>query len=309
VFALSSTAVLGLVLLATPANAASQAPFPSCEVGTRYIELEADAPGRAPEVCIRPEVSTTLFFDTALARVEVEDRELFRRVKVADDTLTLLPSEALHDGARVPVVVYFQDDAAPVSATFLLVVHPSQAERQVEVSRHARTVSSYQQGEQQARAEAQRCWEDKALLQAEFSGQGGLSGLIARGWLDKKGVVTKDISNTITQRLGSILLVQNVISYRAVGPGRRGRVAVEMELQNRGAVDWKVMGAALMGAKGETLTGLTVWLDAPISPGKFQRLVVEMDATENELRGAFTLKLWSGEAGAGGVILDGVTWP
>jgi hypothetical protein len=54
-----------------------------------------------------------------LARVDVEGRERFRRVKVVDDTLTLVASEALHDGERVPVTVYFQDGVAPMSATFV----------------------------------------------------------------------------------------------------------------------------------------------------------------------------------------------
>jgi para-nitrobenzyl esterase len=51
----------------------------------------------------RPEPSLTLFFDTKLARVEVEGQERFRRVKMMDDTLTLVASEALHDRERVPV--------------------------------------------------------------------------------------------------------------------------------------------------------------------------------------------------------------
>jgi hypothetical protein len=37
----------------------------------------------------------------------------------------------------------------------------------VEVSRHERTVASLRQGEQQARAEAQQCRDEKARLQAE----------------------------------------------------------------------------------------------------------------------------------------------
>ncbi|WP_157774844.1 DUF2381 family protein [Melittangium boletus] len=64
-------------------------------------------PSKTPEVCIRPELSLTLCFDAKLARVEVEGREWFRRVKLVDDTLTLVASEALHDGERVPVTVYF----------------------------------------------------------------------------------------------------------------------------------------------------------------------------------------------------------
>jgi uncharacterized protein (TIGR02268 family) len=308
VFTLSSTALVGLALLAAPAEASERALLPTCETGTRYIELTADTPSKTPEVCIRPELSLTLFFDAKLARVEVEGRERFGRVKVMDDTLTLVASEALHDGERVPVTVYFEDGAAPTSATFVLVVHPSQAERQVEVSRHERTVASHRQGEQQARAEAQQCREEKARLQAECSGQGGLTGLIANGWLGKAGVVARRLPG-VTSLRGDPLAAWTVISYRAGGPEGRGRLAVEMELFNRGTVTWTPAGATLVGSKHEELTGLTVWPLEPIPPGKSKRIVVELDATESEARGTFTLKLWAGEAGAEGLALDGVTFP
>ncbi|OJT16429.1 hypothetical protein BO221_50415 [Archangium sp. Cb G35] len=305
---MSSTALIGLALLAAPVDATERATLPICETGTRYIELTADAPSKMPEVCIRPELSLTLFFDAELARVEVEGRERFRRVKVVDDTLTLVASEALHDGERVQVTVYFQDGAAPTSATFVLVVHPSQAERQVEVSRRERTMASLRQGEQQARAEAQQCREEKARLQAECHGQLGLTGFIVNGWLGKKGVVARWLKD-VTSRPGDSLIASNVVSYRAVGPEGRGRVAVEVILFNRGTVTWTPTGAALVGSKREELTGLTVQSLEPIPPGRSQRIVVELDAAENEARGSYTLKLWAGEAGAGGVNLDGVTFP
>jgi hypothetical protein len=57
------------------------------------------------------------------------------------------------------------------------------------------------------------------------------------------------------------------------------------------------------------LTGLTVWPLEPIPPGTSRRIVVELDAAESEARGTYTLKLWAGEAGAGGVNVDGVTFP
>jgi uncharacterized protein (TIGR02268 family) len=309
VFALSSTALLGLTLFAAPVDAAAQTTLPVCEAGTRYIELTADASSKPAELCIRPALSINLFFDAKLERVEVEGRERFRRVKVVDDTLTLVASEALPDGERVPVTVYFQDDAAPASATFVLVVHPSQAERQVEVSRHERTRASLREGEQRARAEAQQCREEKASLQAECSRQAGLTGLIENGWLDEKDIVAKVITLNVTQHPGDSLVAQKVISYRAVGPEGRGRVAVRVKLFNPGAVAWMPTGAALVGAKQEALTGLTVWPLEPIPPGRFRNITVEMNATESEARGSFTLKLWAGEAGAGGVNLDGVTFP
>ncbi|QRN94045.1 DUF2381 family protein [Archangium violaceum] len=307
-FVLSSTALLGLTLLTVPSDAAEQAPLPTCETGTRYIELTADASNKPPEVCIRPELSINLFFDGKLARVEVEGRERFRRVKMMDDTLTLVASEMLHDGERVPVTVYFQDDVAPTTASFVLVVHPSQAERQVEVSRHERTMASLRLGEQQARAEAQQCREDKARLQEECSGQLGLTGFIVNGWLGKRGVVSRWLKD-VTSRSGDALYAQDVITYRAVGPEGRGRVAVEVMLRNRGPVAWTPMGVALVGSKREDLTGLTVWPLKPIAPGESQLMVVELDAAESEARGTYTLKLWAGGADIGSVSLEGVTFP
>ncbi|WNG26501.1 DUF2381 family protein [Cystobacter fuscus] len=262
--ALSSPALLGLALLTAPVEATEWAPLPTCEASTRYIELTADTPSKTPEVCIRPELSLTLFFDAELARVEVERRERFRRVKVVDDTLTLVASEALHDGERVPVTVYFQDGAAPTSATFVLVVHPSHAERQVEVSHRERTMAFLRQGEQQARAKAQQCREEKARLQAECSEQLGLTGFIVNGWLSKKGVVAQWLKD-VTSRPGDSFVARNVISYRAVGPEARGRVAMEVMLRNRGTVAWTPMGATQVSAKREELTVLTV---CPWSPSR-----------------------------------------
>ena len=307
-FALSSSALLGLVLFTAPVEATGRAPLPTCEVSTRHIELTADASSQTPEVCIRPELSLTLFFDAKLVRVEVEGRERFRRVTMVDDMVTLVASEALHDGDRVPVTVSFQDGAAPASATLVLVIHPSQAERQVEVSRHERTLASLRLGEQQARAEAQQCREDKARLQAECSGQGGLAGLILGGWLGEKGVVARVLGG-VTFRSATPLKTWSVTSYRAMGLGGRGRVAVELKVRNQGAVTWTPSVASLVGAKGEELTGLKVSPLEPIPPGRSLHIVVELDAAESEARGTFTLKLWAGEAAEEGVTLDGVTFP
>jgi uncharacterized protein (TIGR02268 family) len=312
VLALSLSPLLELALLAAPAEATERAPLPTCETGTRYLALTADAPSSPTEVCIRPELTLNVLFDAKLARVDVEGRKRFRRVAMTDDLVTLVASEALHDGERVPVTVYFQDGAAPTSATFVLVVHPSQAERQVEVSRHERTLASFRQGEQQARAEAQQCREEKARLQAECSGQGGLTGLIDNDWLGEAGVAARTLEG-FTFRSAVPLQTGEVISYRTVGSkekGRaRGRVAVAVWLTNQGEVAWTPAGAALVGAKHEALTGLTVSPLKPLLPQETRRIVVELNAAESEARGTFTLKLWAGQDGAGDVSLEGVTFP
>ena len=86
-------------------------------------------------------------------------------------------------------------------------------------------------------------------------------------------------------------------------------MAVKVKLFNPGTVPWTPTGAALVGSKRETLTMLTVWPLGPILPGTYRSITVEMNATERDARGTFTLKLWAEEAGAGGVNLDGVTFP
>src|SRR5687768_9547192 len=78
VFALSPAALLGLALLATPAEATARTPLPTCETGTRHVELTAEAPGEVHEVCVHPGRPTSFFFDAKLARVELAGSERFR---------------------------------------------------------------------------------------------------------------------------------------------------------------------------------------------------------------------------------------
>ena len=305
---LTLSTLLGLALLASPGEATEKPPRLTCESGTRYIELDASRPSQVPEVCIRPALTTNLLFDAELARVEVAEPGYFRRVKPAGDMLTLIPSEGLADGVRVPVTVFFKDGAAPVSASFVLVVHPSEAERQVEVSRHPRTLESFRQGEQQAQAQVQQCREEMARLQAECSGRSGLTGLIASGLLGEEGVAAQRLPKA-TLRPGSFFEIHGVISYRAGGTGGRGRVAVEVELKNMGTTPWTPVGAALVGPNGKVLGQPTVWLLEPIAPGWKQRVVVEVEATGEEAQGTFTLKLWAQGGADASVLLDGVMFP
>ena len=301
-----SSVLYGMLLLAASSAPSDKPPLPTCETGTRHIELEADTPGQSAEICIRPGLSLSLLFDATLARVDIEGRERFRRVDEGAAFLSLVASEALHDGDRIPVRVSFQSDSAPTSASFTLVVHPSQAERQVEVARHERTVASYRQGERQARAEAQQCQEEMARFRAESGGRGGLADLILHDVLGSNGVTVRKLD--AAQHPGLPLYTHRVISYRAVGNKQQGRVAVELDLTNSGTTAWTPAGAALVDPTREHLADMKVWPLEPLPPGKRGRLVVEMDAAEDEAQGPFTLKLWD-EQGREGALLDGVTFP
>lgn len=306
--------MLGLVLLTAPVNAAAQTPLPVCETGTQHVELKEDTSTKAGEVCIHPGLSTTLVFDSQLARMELAKRERFRLVLQGENALTLIPSVALGAGERVTVTVYFVDKVAPMSAIFELVVHPFQAQRQVEVTHHPRTLASYREGEQRARAEALQCQEEKALLQKKCGGQAGFALLIDQGVMGKGGVASEDISRDVTARPGNTLTSMKTLSYRSDtervdGTQKVVRLVVQLEPKNTGKTPWTPSGAVLVGPEHVELKALGVWSREPIPPGEKRLVVVEVDATEFEARGTFTLKLW-GEGGSANVeLFDGVTFP
>jgi len=313
VLTLSSAALLPLVLLAAPAGASEPSPLPTCESGTRHLELTADMPRTAHEVCIHPGLSSSFLFNVKLARVELPGRKRFRVLE--DETgFLLVPTRALRDGARVPVTVHFQDGTVPASVTLLLVVHPAEAERQVEVTLQPRTLASYREGEQRALEEVQRCRQEKASLEAECSGKVGLTALLARKLMGKKGVPSKDLKEGMSARSGNTLITSEAHSYRSdtarMEGGRRVvRLAVVQELRNTGTRPWTLAGAVLVGPQGEQWKALGLWPLEPIPPGKKRRVVVEVEAPEEAARGTFILKLWSQEGGARGELFDGVTFP
>jgi uncharacterized protein (TIGR02268 family) len=195
-----------------------------------------------------------------------------------------------------------------------LVVHPSEAERQVEVTRHPRTLTSYQQGERQARAEVQRCREEKARLQAECAGQVGLTSLLAQELMGEGGIPYKDIYKSVTSPPANTLTSSNPRTYRSETARKEGghkvvRLAVELELRNRGKQPWTPAGAVLVGPQHVELKVLGVWPLEPIPPGTKRRVVVEAEATEDAARNTFALELWSQEGGGGSERFDGVTFP
>lgn len=304
---LPSTVLSGLMLLATPVEPDTGRPLPACATGPRHIELDADERNDTPEVCIRPGLLLSFLFDAKLSHVEVEGRERFLRVEQGATLLSLLPSEALRDGERVPVTVHFQSEAAPTRATFTLVVHPSLAERQVEVARRERTLDSYRRGEHQAREEALQCLAEKARLEEEPSAPSGLAALILQNRLSERGIVARK-THEVDQHPAHPLDALSYTGFRAVGLEGRGLVALDVVLFNRGSTPWTPASAVLLGPEGVPALELKISPLSPLAPGKPGRLVLERDAAEHELRGAFTLKLWDAQ-GRDGAVLDGVSFP
>jgi len=265
-----------------------------------------------PEVCIRPGRSTSFFFNAKLARVELPEPERFRVIK-DEEGFALMATRALPAGERVPVTVSFQD-GTPASVTFVLVVHPSEVEHEVLVTRLERTAASYREGEQRALEEARQCRWENARLQVECTAQVGLATLLSLKLMGKKGVPSKDIEKSLFERSGNTLTSAKARSYRSdtghTEDGRtRVRLAVEQDLYNNGSTPWTLAGAVLVGPRGEEWEALAVWPREPIPPGRKRRVVVEVEATEAEARGTFTLKIWSQEDSGRVEFFDGVTFP
>ncbi|WP_052517577.1 DUF2381 family protein [Archangium violaceum] len=301
--------LLRLVLLATPVDSAP----PACETGTLHLELAADTPGEALAVCIHPGLSTSLLFDATLGHVDLPGRERFR-VMENETGLALVPTWALTQGERVPVMVTFKDGAAPASVRFMLVVHASEAARQVVVTRQPRSLESYREGEQQAQAEARQCREDKAYLEAECSGRRGLLGLLAQGLLGKGGIADKNITKSVISRPDNSLKSVEAHSYRldagrVEGGQKVVRLLVAQRLRNHGSTPWTPGGAVLVGPKGEEWKALGVWSQDPIAPGKERSVGVEVEMPEEAARGTFTLKWWSQESAHESEYFDGVRFP
>ncbi|MFY2557901.1 DUF2381 family protein [Corallococcus terminator] len=300
----SSSAIrLGLLLVA----GASTARGATASVGgARRIELEPNAPGAWVEVAVSPGLSTVLLFDSELVQeaTEIEGLDSFSNVDSGRTTMRLVPSARASPGEKFRVAVRFRDGAAPVGASFLLVVHPARADALVEVYRNKRTVESYQEETREARAATLRCQEENVRIVSEHGAPGGLTGLLAAGSVDDGGLAGKKVTESITPGPKNALSLFRVHTYRSVK-----RVALEIWLTAQlSETPWVASGAVLRSSTGIDVKVLSVWQDAPATLGEPWRMVVEAEAPADASRGTFSLKLWE-DAGPRTVTLGGVTFP
>jgi uncharacterized protein (TIGR02268 family) len=303
----SPAALLALALL-VGATATAQPRAVPCATGTRRLELKLAPTGELPELCIGPGVSTTLLFYGAELLgngVTVEGRERFTLVDPGSTTLRLVPSEGVVPGERLRLTVRFRDGAAPASAAFWLVVFPGQVEPFVEVYREKRTLESYQQEVREKDTQLRQCQEDNARLLAENKSPGGLTGLLATGLMGDDGIPPKNLTFSIGKAPGNFVAVARAYTYRS-----SSTVAVVLTLNATEVVQpWQAVRAELVGPGHRTLRVRRPWQYEPLTEGaKDRRVVIEADATEEETRGSFTLKV-SNEDGTRSITLSGVTFP
>jgi uncharacterized protein (TIGR02268 family) len=315
------SAILSLLLasLATVTSASAQsAPEEWDTSGARHLELTAENAREEHPVRISPHQPTTLVFNAPLrpGGVVVEDEPRIKlAVNEAEGLVTLLPSDtAPSDKPLNPkVTVRFADGAVPESVTFRLVLHPTRAEHEVRVYRRPRSAESYRQGEKQERERAERC---EAALEAERARPAGqdhrdLAGLFDAGLVgggNGIAVRTLEPGEDYTQRPGETLEVTEANGYHAAIPGQ---VAVELFVLNTGNQPWMakgVEGATLVSTDGERLRVVRVIQPEPFTPGERRQLVVVAEATVEQARGTFLLKL--GETGGPRTLtVRGITFP
>jgi uncharacterized protein (TIGR02268 family) len=261
-----------------------------------------------PELCIAPELSTTiLFYGAELlgSGVTVDGRERFTLVEVGNTVLRLVPSVRVMTGERLRLTVRFKDGAAPASAAFWLVVSPGQVEPFVEVYREKRTLESYQQQVQEKDSQLRQCQEDNARMLAEKESPGGLTGLLATGLMGEAGGISKNLTESVVDHPANATRVAQAFSYRSTN-----RVAVVLNLDpTPGMEPWRAVRAAFVGPSRRALRVKPPWQREPLRyEAEDRRIVIEAEATEAETRGTFTLKLWDAD-GTRRIVLTGVAFP
>jgi uncharacterized protein (TIGR02268 family) len=304
----SSPAALSTLALCVGVAATAQPRAVPCQIGTRRIELRTELIGELPELCIGPELSTTILFYGAELRgneVTVEGRERFTLVDPGSTTLRLVPSARVMPGDRFRLTVNFRDGSAPARAAFWLVVYAGKVEPWVEVYREKRTLESYQQEVVEKDTQLSQCQEDNERLLAEKESPGGLTGLLATGLMDDRGIPPKRLIESVGKPPGNFVEVYEVLSYRSTR-----RVAVALWLRpTLETQPWRAVRAELVGPGHRALRVHPPWQREPLRFGVADtRVVIEADATEAETRGSFTLKVWN-EDSTRSIVLTGVTFP
>jgi uncharacterized protein (TIGR02268 family) len=283
------SSLLPLLLVVLGGLAAAQ---PSPRV--HRIELGPTPGHPLPELSIRPGTASLLLFDAPLARdgVELEAREHFHRVVVGEDTLTLLPSEALREGSRVRLRVRFAEGACPAEARFVLVVVSGQADVQVEVITTP-SASPVPKDSTGMAAELRRLQEENARLRAERA-PSGLTGAIADSWMRSEGIVTALATLPASHATDPSLQETEVRGFRAAT-----RVAVELRLKPPlNGPPWTAGRAVLVDSQGRPLRIIQVWQSATTATQTSGiRVIVEAEAGPEEATGPCTLELWDAEEG------------
>ncbi|MCY1075831.1 DUF2381 family protein [Archangium lansingense] len=308
-------APLLLALLTATSAPAWPAPEEWDTPGARRLELTAESAREQHPVRVSPRHSTHLVFDAPLrpGGVEVDEQWVKKAVNEAEGMVTLRPSGVPPPDRPLTVTVHFAEGQGPERVTFRLLVHPTRGEHEVQVIRQPGVCSPLHQEARQQRERAERC--EAAREQERTGPEGrrpeGITDLVEAGLVGGgEGIVGRKLlrGRDFTQSPGETLMVKDAYSYRVE---RQGLVAVELYVESTGTQPWTargVEGAELVSTEGVRLRVVRVWQRKSLVPGARHQLVVEAEATVEQARGTFLLKL--GEAGGARTLtVRDVTFP
>ena len=313
------SALLAAPLLLALLTASSVPALPPSEEwdmpGTRELKLTAENAREQHPVRVSRRHSTHLVFDAPLqpGGVAVDERWVTKAVNEAAGMVTLRLSDVPPpDGTRT-VTVRFADGQEPGSATFRLVVHPTRGEHEVQVSRQPAICEPVHQEARRQRERAERCEAARAqeCPRPEGPRPADLTDVLEAGLVNAGlGIEGRPLAlgKDFTPPPGEVLVVGAASSYRAE---QRRRVAVELLVDNMDAQSWTaqgVAGAELVSTEGTRLRVVRVWQSEPLVLGVQRLLVVEAEATMEQSRGTFLLKL-DEAGGARTLTVRGVTFP
>lgn len=283
---LSFSSILVLSLLQGPPDMEPPSSAGCQEV--RTIELAVAPEGTNLEICVSPGLMTGFLFD-APADIDLQDEPRFIQVLRGRSGMSIVPPREMAPGERLRLTVRLGVGSSQQLVLLTLVAHPGQATRQVEVYRDKRPRAFLEMEVAQQRARNQQLQEENAQLRVQLAHQQGLRGPIGSGDIDVTGVWGRRIPLDAYWQSDGGLALQGGGAYLAVQS-----MAVQVWIRNLSSDGWRATGAALVDAKGQSLSKVEFFQPAVLREGEFGVVVVEVK-TKQYSRESLTLKLWGGQ--------------
>jgi uncharacterized protein (TIGR02268 family) len=255
------------------------------------------------DIRISPGLTTTLLLHDSRLQARgfaLEGREHFERAVVAEDRRSLLLQ--LPRGGpvreRYALTLFFEDGLSPTQAQFELVVHPTVAERQVEIHRHTRTPEFLESELEAERERTLQCQEREQHCLAR-EGPQRLRGIVLSGLIDASGIPALELSKSATLGPGEKFRLERVVTLQTTplrqheGKTPLVRLGVWVSLENQeGAKILNADRATLVGPRGEELE-TEYWQQGPIPPGTMGTFIAEVEIPKAQVQGTYRLKLWT----------------
>ncbi|MBJ6764694.1 DUF2381 family protein [Myxococcaceae bacterium JPH2] len=227
----------------------------------------------APEIHIQPGRAVTLRFAQPLALEPLSPRDSvhFDDVAVTPDTLVLLPTGSLNEGARLWLDVRFAQGAVPAHTRLRLVVHAVRPDDEVRI----RLASSPTSG------------LDVAQCLRPETNPSGLDGEFSTGGIDSRGVNTQLRPTDGIVRASDMPPIVSLLSLRA-----SDRVAVVVFLREQDLpLSRAPAHATFRATRGSGLSRTTVFQGAPLRDDSRVPIVVQAEARPEALLGEYTMEV------------------